>query len=201
MVRLWLTQSILIRSDLKFANFSNDEIITYKLLKDDLLTIRSNGSVDLVGKCALVSGEDTDFLYAGYLIRLRPLKRIINSKYLLLCLSSVDLRAQIESKAKSTSGVNNINSGELSGLIIALCSITEQTQIVQEIESRLSVCDNLSATIKQSLEQAEALRQSILKKAFEGRLLSVAELDACRAEPDWEPAAQLLARIQQENKQ
>jgi type I restriction enzyme S subunit len=91
-----------------------------------------------------------------------------------------------------------INTTQLKEIIFPLCSFEEQTQIVQQIESRLSVCDNLSATIKQSLEQAEALRQSILKKAFEGRLLSVAEMDACRAERDWEPAAQLLARIQQE---
>ena len=44
-----------------------------------------------------------------------------------------------------------------------------QQQIVQEIESRLSVCDKIEETITNSLKQAEALRQSILKKAFEGR--------------------------------
>ncbi|MCC5849329.1 MAG: restriction endonuclease subunit S [Verrucomicrobia bacterium] len=47
-------------------------------------------------------------------------------------------------------------------------TLEEQTQIVQEIESRLSVCDKLIETIDTSLKQAEALRQSILKKAFEG---------------------------------
>lgn len=44
-------------------------------------------------------------------------------------------------------------------------------QIVQEIESRLSVCDKIEETITNSLKQAEALRQSILKKAFEGKLM------------------------------
>jgi hypothetical protein len=43
---------------------------------------------------------------------------------------------------------------------------------VQEIESRLSVCDKLEETIAASLRQAEALRQSILKKAFEGKLVA-----------------------------
>jgi type I restriction enzyme S subunit len=46
--------------------------------------------------------------------------------------------------------------------------IQEQHQIVQEIETRLSVCDKVEQSIKESLEKAEALRQSILKKAFEG---------------------------------
>lgn len=54
---------------------------------------------------------------------------------------------------------------------IQLPSANEQNQIVQEIESRLSVCDKVEETITTSLAQAETLRQSILKKAFEGKLL------------------------------
>jgi type I restriction enzyme S subunit len=73
--------------------------------------------------------------------------------------------------------------------------VTEQTQIVQEIETRLSVCDKLNEAIEQSLEKAQALRQSILKKAFEGKLLSQNELQTCRQQPDWEPAAKLLERV------
>ena len=77
-------------------------------------------------------------------------------------------------------------------------SISEQYQIVSEIESRLSVCDKIEETIEQSLTQAEALRQSILKKAFEGKLLSEAELNKCRQDPTWEPASVLLERIKKE---
>ena len=54
---------------------------------------------------------------------------------------------------------------------VPLCSLEEQNSIVEEIESRLSVCDKLEETINASLKQAEALRQSILKQAFEGKLL------------------------------
>ncbi len=50
-------------------------------------------------------------------------------------------------------------------------SLEEQHQIVQEIESRLSVADKMEESIAQSLQQAEALRQSILKKAFSGELV------------------------------
>ena len=53
---------------------------------------------------------------------------------------------------------------------IPFCSIKEQEEIVSEIESRLSVCDKLEQTIEDSLKKAEALRQSILKKAFNGEL-------------------------------
>ena len=83
---------------------------------------------------------------------------------------------------------------------IPVPNIKEQHQIVQEIESRLSVCDNVELSIAESLEKAKALRQSILKKAFEGSLLSVEELSACKAAPDYEPASVLLKKIKAEKK-
>jgi len=158
--------------DMKYAPLEDNEASKYALQKGDILTIRSNGSIDLVGKCALIREPDTEFLHAGYLIRLRPYNKIANSRFLLNVISSVSLRNQIESKAKSTSGVNNINSGELQDLIIPICGIEEQQEIVNEIESRLSVVDQLEQTIKENLQKAEALRQSILKKAFGGELIN-----------------------------
>ena len=55
-------------------------------------------------------------------------------------------------------------------LPVPFCSIEEQKELRYEIESRLSVCDQLEKTIENSLKKAEALRQSILKKAFSGEL-------------------------------
>lgn len=66
----------------------------------------------------------------------------------------------------------------------------EQNRIIQEIESRLSVCDKIEESISTSLLQAEALLQSILKKAFEGKLVAQDAND--------EPASVLLARIKAE---
>lgn len=57
-------------TDLKFAEFDEKEIEIYSLKEGDLLTIRSNGSVELVGKCALITKKDEQFLYAGYLLSL-----------------------------------------------------------------------------------------------------------------------------------
>jgi type I restriction enzyme S subunit len=91
-----------------------------------------------------------------------------------------------------------ITMGIIQTLPYPICSQDEQYQIIQEIESRLSVCDKIEETIKQSLLKSEALRQSILKKAFEGKLLNTQELEAIHTHPDYESAEKLLKRIKQE---
>ena len=89
----------------------------------------------------------------------------------------------------SDSGVNLTQKGFLQ-ITIKLPPIKEQHLIVSEIESRLSVCDKLEESITYSLKQAETLRQSILRKAFEGKLVS--------QDPNDEPACVLLEHIKAE---
>lgn len=155
--------------DIKYSEFSNDELDQIKLEHGDILIIRSNGSVSLVGRAALIREIDTKGTFAGYLMRLRIKdKSSLVPEFLLYYLQSHEARIYIENRAKSTSGVHNINSAEISGLKIPIFQADDQRSIVSTVESRLSVCDSIEKTVDTALQQAEALRQSILKKAFEG---------------------------------
>jgi len=86
--------------------------------------------------------------------------------------------------------LNNLNELEIPDL-----NIEEQHQIVQAIESRLSVADKLGESITQSLQQSEALRQSILKKAFEGRLVVVKRPVVYKPKNEYFYQMQVLAAI------
>ena len=164
-------QGTISHDDLKYASFTEDEFDSLKLRSGDILIIRSNGSVSLVGRSAIVSEEDTYGLFAGYLMRLRiKVEAEILPKYLNLYLNTHYARYQIEQMAKSTSGVNNINSDEICRICLPVCDIDLQKEIIQEMEARLSVCDSIEKTVDTALQQTEAMRQSILKRAFEGRL-------------------------------
>jgi type I restriction enzyme, S subunit len=95
-----------------------------------------------------------------------------------MALTSAFLKYFIQSPFGSKAIANSMTGTAIKRIIlrkikeseIVLPPLEEQQQIVQEIESRLSVCDKIEETINNSLKQAEALRQSILKKAFEGNL-------------------------------
>ena len=157
--------------DMKYAKFSTEEKEDYALKEGDLLLIRSNGSVNIVGSVGLVGKEETNYIYAGYLIRLRPIQSIVNSKFLTFAFQCLDTRTQIEFKAKSTSGVNNINAQEVQDLQINIFSLAEQTQIIAILESKLTACDQLTTELATQLKQAELLKQAVLKSAFSGSLL------------------------------
>ena len=68
-------------------------------------------------------------------------------------------------------GQGNVGMKAVTETLIPFPVIKEQHRIVQEIESRLSVADKMEQSIQESLQKAEALRQSILKKAFCGELV------------------------------
>lgn len=165
-------------------------------LKQSKLWPKGTLCITIAANIAETSFLGIDACFPDSIVGFTPFDKVINSKYVEYFFRSA--KAKISAWAPATAQ-KNINLTTLENLILPFCSLKEQTQIVQEIESRLSVCDKLSDTIKEQLEKAEALRQSILKKAFEGRLLSDVEIEACKQEADWEPAEQLLARIKAES--
>ena len=177
-------------SDLKGTYFEEDEKRTYGLRRGDILVIRSNGSISIVGRCAIISKTEEQYLYAGYLIRLRSNLATLLPEYLAALLSSHLLRTQIEHKAKSTSGVNNINSGEIQSLIVPLCSLSEQNVVVDRLAATLSAIDAIEAEIDSQLLKAKVLRQSVLREAFAGHLVPQDLRD--------EPASVLLEKIRAE---
>jgi type I restriction enzyme S subunit len=183
--------------------FTDDkaEIKKYWLKRNDVLFNRTN-SAEWVGKTAIYKGE-RPAIFAGYLIRINRIEHLIDADYLTYFLNSHFAKSYGNTVRSFGVNQSNINGTKLKGYPLPLPPIAEQQQVVQEIESRLSVCDKLEETITASLHQAEAapalklwsvsdLRQSILKKAFEGKLVPQDPID--------EPAGVLVERIRAEKK-
>jgi type I restriction enzyme S subunit len=84
-------------------------------------------------------------------------------------------------------GQGNVGMKAITETAIPVCSLTEQENIIAAIESRLSVCDKLEQIVDENIAKSQALRQSILKKAFAGQLVP--------QDPNDEPADKLLERI------
>lgn len=158
-------------SDLKFAVLADGERDDLSLAAGDLLMIRSNGSAELVGKAMLVPEKAYGMAFAGYLLRLRLDVSSVDPAYVEMALSSPDLRTQIELPARSTSGVHNINSGEVRSLVVALPPISEQREIVRRVEALLKANEGVSVRVEAASSALERVSQAALGKAFRGELL------------------------------
>jgi type I restriction enzyme S subunit len=147
-----------------------EEISKYELKYGDVL-YTEGGDKDKLGRGTIWKDEIPHCIHQNHIFRARPDDEIIQSKYLAYYSQSETAKKYFYKHGKQTTNLASINSTILSNLPVPVCTIREQEQIMQEIESRLSVADKLEETITASLQQSETLRQSILKKAFEGKLV------------------------------
>lgn len=122
-------------------------------------------------------------------MKFRVNENITDRKFVFYSLLSVNVQKQIESITKGVAQ-KKMSAQRFRSIVLPIPPLPEQQTIVSEIESRLSVCDKIEESTEQSLKQAESLRQSILKKAFEGKLVP--------QDPNDEPASVLLDRIRAE---
>lgn len=154
--------------DLKYL--SHSQIDSSSLLrKDDVLIIRSNGSKELVGKSVLVPSLDKEYTYASFLIRARLNPKIVPA-YFVYYINSSDARIQMFKKAKSSAGINNINSKELGAINILVCSVSEQSEIIRILDGLLAKENAAKEAAESVLDQIDTMKKAVLARAFRGEL-------------------------------
>ena len=143
-----------------------EELKTFAVKTDDIIISRS-GTVGEICKVPLFMN---DALLSTNLIRIRLNLDLINADYFVLLFQSSQIKQQVKDLCKGTTRAF-LNQTILNQISFPLPPLVEQQHIVQEIESRLSQATASETYIENALQQAEALRQSILKKAFSGELV------------------------------
>ncbi|KZB13871.1 hypothetical protein AOX80_02860 [Salmonella enterica subsp. enterica serovar Derby] len=149
-----IVKGIIDLADIKYGALTDSELKDLTLNKNDLLFIRSNGSTNIVGQSTLVQHDLKDHAYAGYIIRVRLHNEYINARYINMIMKSNLIREQIEGPIRTTTGVKNINSNELMGLLIPLPPKNEQGIIIKKINEIDTTLSNLKVSI-QSAQQTQ----------------------------------------------
>lgn len=177
------------REGFKRLRVSDREAQDFCVSEGQILINRVN-SIEYLGKSALVKGLNQQTVFESNIMRCHPLVDRILANWLVGYLASRDGRNRICQNAKHAVNQASINQTDVGETLVPLCSSAEQAEIVSRLETKLSTLDALEAQIDAQLARSKALRQSILKQAFAGKLVA--------QDPNDEPASELLNRIKAE---
>ncbi len=175
-------------------NFDNARKVSSSVLQEHIERYALEDGDFIIGKIGTVGNSfkipsKRFFAISANVVLIAVNRNIVTSDFLFYLIKSQLIKRQFDEGSKATTqsafGIQKVRL-----LIVPYTSKEEQNQIIEEIKFRLSICDRLEATITENLQRAEALRQSILKQAFEGKLVP--------QDPNDEPAEQLIERIRQQ---
>ena len=154
------------------------------LEEGDILFNRTN-SAELVGKTAIYRGQPRPCSFASYLVRLRVI--LCDPEYIVYWLNSAFGKKWVSENKSQQVGQANLSGGKLKRMLFPLPPLVEQKEIVRRLRQQLDAGDIGYSTVGQIDHDRAALRQAILKAAFEGSLVA--------QDPADEPASTLLARL------
>jgi len=153
-------------SSLEMMRFEDSEKERYSVQLGELVICEGGEP----GRCAIWTSNHTMYIQKA----LHRVRLLINyhPKYIYYYLFFLASNGQLEQYFTGTT-IKHLTGRELKRIkILAPKKYSEQEEIISQIESRLSICDKLEESINQNLQQSDVLRQSILKKAFEGELVT-----------------------------
>jgi type I restriction enzyme S subunit len=149
---------------LVYVPASHEETTRFAVKHGDIL-FNTRNSKELVGKVGRVCTPPVGAIYNNNLMRIRLVAEV-ESAFLTIQMCSHEFRRRMELVKKATTNVAAVYAKDLLPLAVAVPPRAEQTRIVAEVDRRLSVIEELEATVAANLQRASRLRQSILQRSF-----------------------------------
>lgn len=142
------------------------ELKSFALKSGDIIISRSG----TVGELCVVPPRMEGALLSTNLMRVSlDCQKVLPEYFIYLFQSKGIVLDQVKELCKGSTRIF-LNQTILKQIQFPIPNVHEQLQIINTIESRLTFCDNIEKTVDTALAQADAMRQSILKQAFEGTL-------------------------------
>ena len=172
----------------RYIDISDKKAASMAVREGHLYVSRANGSKERMGKAILAKKPPELIVYPDTIIRFGILPEFV--VWVSMSWKSYLVRGFLEEKAKTSAGIWKIAQSDIKPMPISVPPTNEQAEIVNRVEQALSKADAVEATLDAQSRAAKALKQAVLKTAFEGKLVP--------QNPKDEPASELLKRIKEE---
>ena len=160
----------LVLTEVKEIEATEEEIRELALKSGDIL-FNEGGDRDKLGRGWIWNAELPECIHQNHVFRARLFGQVDLAPKLISWYANTFGQQFFFDEGKHTTNLASISMSKLKALPIPIPPAAEQTRIVAEVERRLSVVDELDAVVAANLKRAACLRQSILQRAFSGRLV------------------------------
>ena len=174
-------------NEYKVGAWSDDDAKQFAVTEGDLLIVRGNGSLSLVGRAGLVGKVSRQVAYPDTMIRLRVLDAVVNASWVALLWGTQIVRTHLERRARTSAGIYKISQPDIVSVSIPVPPLNEQLHILQLFEDFQKEMEIIQAGLELGHQKTAAQRQNVLRAAFTGQLVP--------QDPNDEPASVLLERI------
>lgn len=154
----------------KQGEWTSTEAEPFLVAQGDFLAARGNGSLDLVGRGALVTAVPSPVAFPDTMIRIRTMHALVEPRYLKHLWDSRVVRQQIERSARTTAGIYKINQSMLERVELPLPPRAEQSRIVDALDAHLASLDTIAARLRAVVTTLERLETKIMSRASTGLL-------------------------------
>ncbi|WP_442769434.1 restriction endonuclease subunit S [Zoogloea ramigera] len=177
-------------TEFKCGAWTDDDARPFSVSEGDLLVVRGNGSLSLVGRMGLVPAVTEPIAYPDTLIRLRVLESVVTPGWISTIWGSALVRRHLERRARTSAGIYKISQPDIVSVAIPVPPIGEQITALQLLDVVRQEIFSSAIAINHAFHQSTTQRQNILRAAFSGQLVP--------QDPTDEPASKLLERIRAE---
>ncbi len=179
-------------AQMELMELFGNELEKLRLKAGDLLIVEGNGSPAEIGRMAVWRGQIENCVHQNHIIRARLAEGAM-PEFFAAYWNSVEGTAQVLNVASSTSGLYTLSVSKVGRISVPLAPVQEQLRIISVLEKCLSDIEATTSMVKTQLNRSISMRQSLLKRAFEGKLVA--------QDPSDEPASALLDRMRTERKE
>jgi type I restriction enzyme M protein len=148
-------------SEIKQIGCTELERTKFAVERGDVLIVEGHASVQEIGRAAIWYSEIPEMLHQNHLIRVRCNERLL-PEYLVAYLNSAQGRAYIRGRAKSTSGLNTINSSVVKEMPVPVPTLSTQCSLI----SKLKAVESMQKALHLASAQLGACSSQFLTEAF-----------------------------------
>lgn len=181
---------ISIKGNEKIVALDNSRIAGFRIHQGDILLVRGNGNVALVGKCGLVDDCPDNCVYPDILMKLRPNEKM-NAEFMVLAINSSYVTNQVSTLAKTSNGAFKVSGATVRSISMVVPSYEEQNKIIDAVAREAAAVTTATARTEREIALMQEYRTRLTADLVTGKLdvrEAAAKLPEVEAEPPSEDA-------------